>query len=119
MKKLKALDAACAVLALHYVSGVEENTALRVCTMSGFHPGEGMSDEEWKEAAGLLGLAVRAVPLEPCRLKTFMTAHPTGLFLVSTFNHLFVLDNGLLIDPRAKTPGLGRVVRHAWRVSKL
>lgn len=118
MKKLKHLEGACAVLALHYISGKSEETALRVCKMHDFHPGEGMDDEDWREAAEVLGIRVRAMPLESMRLKRFVTLHSEGLFLIGTHNHLFVVDSGVIVDPRTKTPGFGRIVKQAWRVYK-
>lgn len=122
MKKLKKIDGSCAVIALHHVSGVDEDTVLRVCTLHGFEPKNGMDDEDWREAADDLGISVRSMSINPQRLRKFLHGHTEGLFLLGTFDHLFVLDNGLIIDPREKMrgryPGLGRIVKQAWRVLK-
>lgn len=122
MKKLKKIDGSCAVIALHHCSGTDEETVLRICKLHGFTPADGMEDEEWQEAAKDLGLSIRAVPYKDCRLKQFIKKYPAGLFLMGTFDHLFVLDNGLVVDPREKMkgryPGLGRIVKKAWVVLK-
>jgi hypothetical protein len=117
MRKLKKIDAACAVLALLYVSEKSEETVLRMCKLHGFKEGAGMSDAEWGAAAKLLGVSARAIPLEACPLRKFIKDHKTGLFLVGTCDHLFVVDDGVIVDPRHPTPpGLRRTIRQAWRV---
>lgn len=120
MKKLRKIDGSCAVLALHHVSQIDEETVLRVCALHGFNPTDGMEDEDWIEAAKDLGLKLRSAGKFDCRLKKFVSEHKTGLYLVGTFDHLFVLDNGLIVDPKEKDagryPGLGRIVKEAWRV---
>ena len=122
MKKLLTIDGCCAVLALHHVSGVDEETVLRVCTLRNFHPKKGMEDRDWKAAADDLGIKVRGLAMEPCRLKRFIETHPDGLFLLGTHDHLFCLDNGIIIDPREKMagryPGGRRIIKQAWRVTK-
>ena len=117
MKKLKRIDGACAVVALLYVSGLSEDTVLRICRLHGFEDGRGMEDAEWKEAAQELGIKTRSVPVSPQRLRKFVHDHKEGLFLIGTHDHIFVLDAGLIVDPRNETPpGLGRIVQQAWRV---
>ncbi len=119
MKKLRKIPNSCAVLALHYVSGKDEETTLRVCKLHEFYPDYGMDDENWREAAKDLGVETRALPISPQRLRKFLRDNPTGLFLIGTHDHLFVIDNGTIIDPRCtKPPGLGRVVKQVWRVCK-
>ena len=123
MKKLIKIDNSCAVLALHHVSGLPEETVLRVCKLHDFTPHEGMHDEDWLEAAEDLGITVRAVFNGSERLGKFVNSHKEGLYLLGTFNHLFALDNGLIVDPKAKEwnryPGLGRLVKQAWKVTKV
>jgi hypothetical protein len=120
MKKLKRIDGSCAVVALHYVSGIEEDAVLRSCIFHGFRAGQGMEDEEWQAAAGDLGIKFRAVAAKSQRLKSFVKKHPKGLYLLGTKDHIFVLDNGIIIDPREKQagryPGLGRIIKQAWKV---
>jgi hypothetical protein len=81
-----------------------------------------MDDADWLEAADDLGIKTRAVSISPLRLRRFIHDNTTGLFLIGTFDHLFVLDNGLIVDPREKMrgryPGLGRIVKQVWRVLK-
>lgn len=121
MKKLIKLDNSCAVLALHHVSGVDEETVLRVCKIHDFDPHYGMEDTDWINAAKDLGITVRSVFNGSERLSSFVNKHQSGLYLIGTFNHLFALDNGIIIDPRAKGwggyPGLGRLVKQAWKIS--
>lgn len=61
MKKIKKIDGSCAVCALHYVSGIDEETVLRICAMHGFEAGEGMTDDEYLEAAADLKLTLKKV----------------------------------------------------------
>lgn len=108
------------MLALHYVSGIDEESVLRVCAFHGFVPRLGMFDEEWQEAARELGVRTKSKGELDIRLNKFIKENPEGLFLVTTRDHLFVIDNGLLVDPLAKDgnyyPGMRRVVRGAWRI---
>ena len=123
MKKLIKIDNSCAVIALHHVSGLDEETVLRICKLYDFSPHEGMDDEDWISAAKDLGITVRSVFNGSERLSKFVNNHKDGLYLLGTFNHLFVLDNGLIVDPRAKGwggyPGLSRLVKQAWKVTKV
>jgi len=75
MKILKKIPACCAVVALHYVSGIEEETVLRTCLLHGFIEGSGMEDYEWQAAADDLGIKIRHVSIEPQRLKVFLKNH--------------------------------------------
>lgn len=119
MKKLKEIDSACVLVALWYCTGIDEETILRICTAYGFKPKMGMDDREWKSAAGHLGIKVRGIALEPCTLHKFIKNHPAGLFLMGTWDHLFVVDNGIIVDPRCSNPpGLKRVIKQAWRVER-
>lgn len=119
IKKLKKINDSCAVVALHYISGLDEEAVLRICRLHGFEVGHGMSDEDWQRAAVHLGIKFRGVALEKCHLNKFMKNHKSGLYLLGTCDHIFVLDNGIIIDPRnKKPPGLKRIIKQAWRVSK-
>ena len=119
MKKLVKIDASCAVCAIKYVSGIDEDTVLRVCAVEGFEAGEGMEDDAWMAAARQLGVRFRRVSLEPAVLSRFIKDHPKGLYFVGTVDHLFVIDNGIIFDPRcANPPGLKRTITSAWRVLK-
>ncbi len=120
MKLLKRIEAACAPVALCYVSGIDEETVIRVCAMHGFEAGEGMTDDEYLEAATDLGLeCIRVRNAKDMRLGAFVRKHATGLYLVATHDHLFAVDNGIVADCRnPDRPGLGRIVKAAWRVEK-
>lgn len=117
MKKLKQMDAACAVLALCYVSKKDEEAVLRVATLHGFLPGKGMEDPEWMGAAKTLGIHFKAVNPTPMELRKFIKIFPKDLYFVETPGHLLVVDNSLIIDPRWGSPGLRRKVLNAWKVT--
>jgi len=120
IKRIKKIKNACAPVALCHASGRDEDTVMRVCISAGFSKKEGMADEEWQQAADDLGIVMRAVPLIPQRLQKFIRRYKEGLFLVYTHDHLFCVDGGIIYDPREKLrgkwPGLGRIVKGAWRV---
>jgi hypothetical protein len=119
MKKLKSIPGACAPTALHYASGIDEETVLRVCSFYGFEANQGMDDSEWKNAARDLSLDYRQISIQPCTLKQFIKNHPAGLYLLGTVDHIFCLDNGVIVDPRnPHMPGLNRKIKQAWRVIK-
>ena len=122
MKKLMKIDNSCAVIALHHVSGMDEDTVLRICKFHDFTPKGGMIDEDWIAAGKDLGITVRLVFSGSVRLKQFLTTHKDGLYLIRTHDHLFALDNGIIVDPATKEsktyPALGRLVKWAYKVSK-
>ena len=119
MKRLKKIDGSCAVVALLYCSGMDEETVIRVCQFHGFEAGKGMTDDEWHAAARDLKIKFRLVAMKPCTLGQFIKNHPKGLYLIGTHDHLFVVDNGIIVDPRnTNPPGLKRSVKQSWRVTK-
>lgn len=119
MEKLKKIDGSCAIVALLYVSGKDEDTVIRICTLHGFKEGKGMADKAWQQAATDLGIAFNGVAIQSCSLKKFIANHPKGLFLLGTHDHLFVLDAGLIVDPRnTKLPGLNRKIKQCWKITK-
>lgn len=120
IKKLMKVKAACAVCALQYVSQVDEEAVLRICALHGFKTGQGMHDKDWRAAAATLEIKSRGVSMTQRSLGQFLKDYPTGLFFVATHDHLFVVDHGRIIDPRnKKPPGLKRMLRQAWRVTKI
>lgn len=121
MRYIKKIDGSCAVCALQYVSGIDEETVLRVCVSCGFEKSKGMEDSEWMEAAKCLGVSVRAMNIEqPCALYQFIKNNPRGLYLVGTYDHIFVLDNSIIVDPRnMNPPGLKRRIKQAWKVGRV
>lgn len=119
MKKLKKIPDSCAVAALWYCAGIEEDTAIRICRANGFKEGQGMEDSDWRRAADLMGIKCRGIAIQPQTLKQFLKNNPEGLYLLGTCDHLFVVDNGIIIDPRnKKPPGLKRMILQSWRVEK-
>lgn len=107
-------------MALQYISGLDEEAVLRICKHSGFHPSLGMHDEDWKSAADLLGIEVHGMPHSPCRQEAFLKKKREGLYLLGTCDHIFVYDNGIIIDPRGpKTSGMGRIIKQVWKVIKI
>lgn len=118
MKKLLKIKGACAVTALWYVAKLkDEDAILRLCTAHGFVPSEGMCDKDWQKVAEVLGIKMRATFNEPLKLRKFTKQYSIGLYFVGTFDHLFVVDNGVIFDPRCKKPpGLDRIIKQAWKV---
>lgn len=119
MRKLRKIDGCCAVVALYFIAKLSEDIVIDICKDHGFEAGEGMDDIQWKAAARDLGIRMRAVDMESMRLRTFVNKYPVGLYLVATRNHLFVVEGGIVVDPRhPDPPGLDRVIQMAWRVLK-
>lgn len=119
MKKLLTLEGSCVLVALHYVTGVPEDTVKRYCEAYNFTPKEGIDDKDWIKVAKALGIKMRSQPPLPLLLSQFIKKHKAGLYIVSTFDHLFVVDNGIIFDPRnLKPPGLSRNIVGAWKVNK-
>ena len=119
LKKLKKIAGACVVLAFCYASKQNEETVLRLCTLHGFEPGRGMTDIEYLACAKVLGLKLKKKLSEPIELRKFLKLHPKGLYIVVTCNHMLVVDNGLIIDPRegGDTGKQRRKIISAWKVT--
>jgi hypothetical protein len=76
-----------------------------------------MLDEDIESAARDLGLHLVRVSTIPIKVKSFIHRYKNGLYLVGTFDHVFVVDNGVMVDPRnKKPPGLYRMIKYLWRV---
>lgn len=123
MKKLKRMKNACAILALCYCAQVPEDTAIRICRACGFNEEQGMSDEDIIAAAKQLNLPIRSVLDVPLgvpgtRVCKFIKENKEGLFLARTHDHLFVIDNGLIVDPRIEGASSRRLLRGVWRIQK-
>lgn len=119
LKKLKKVAGACVVLAFCYASKQNEETVLRICTLHGFEPGRGMTDIEYLACAKALGLKLRKVSMQGMELKKFLKEHKKGLYIVVTYDHMLVVDNGLIIDPRegGETGRTRRKLINAWKVT--
>ena len=119
MKKLLSIDGSCALVALRYISGIDEDTMERLCIANNFKPGIGMFDEDWKKVAKALGIKIRSALIEVGTLRKFVKEHPEGLYLVCTHDHIFVVDNGVVFDPKYPNAlKLKRVIKEAWLVKK-
>ncbi len=120
LKKLRKIKNSCAVIALQYVSSIDEDAVLRICKACGFLISAGMHDTEWKSAADLLGIEVHGMPHKTCRQSTWLNKKKKGLYLLGTCDHIFVVDEGIVIDPRGpKTSGMGRIIKQVWKVTKI
>ena len=110
MKKLLEIPGACAVIALRYASRTTDEKALHICV------GQGLFDSQWQKAAEELGLKLTKVRSRKIMLRDFIKKHSTGLYLISTHNHLFVVENGEVYDPGWGAAGLRRNITGAWEV---
>lgn len=120
-RKLKYVSGYCAPHALKYASGRTEASVLNICADNYFTPEHGMEEHEWQKAARELGIRLRRRNLKQaglyrCKLKDFIKACPEGMFIIYTDAHLFVVDDGEVIDPLNDDPFLHRIVTGAWRV---
>lgn len=71
--------------------------------------------EEILEAAKSLGLKLERVKTKKIILRHFRNNHNNGLYLVTTYDHIFCLDNGIIYDP-CTFGGLRRLITGAWKV---
>ena len=116
---LDDIDNDCAPTAIWYVSGKTEEEVLRVCIENGFTDELGMTDPQWKRAARSLTIEFNRVAMKPVKLSDFIADHPTGLYLVRTYNHILVVDDGEVIDLRnVNAPGLNRKVIASYKVKQ-
>lgn len=119
MNKLKKLRNACAPLALCYISGIDNETVLRVCVAEGFDVDEGMYEEDIIDSSESLGVSLEKIKyLRKLTLQKFIEKYPTGLFLILTLDHALCIDNGLIYAPREIHAGDKRIVYSAYRVDK-
>ena len=110
MKKLTNTPGACAIIAIRYAARTSDAAALRACI------NQGQFDEQWQKAAEELGLKLTKVRSRKILLKNFLKKFPEGMFIVGTHDHLFVVDNGKVVDPAYDVPGLSRTLTGAWLV---
>lgn len=110
MKPLSKIEGACALRALRYAAGADEHRVIEACLM------QGQFDEQWKAAANELGLRLEKILYRKTSLKKFVKMNPRDMYLICTHNHIFVLDNGRIIDPDWDNSGLYRMIVQAWRV---
>lgn len=122
MKRLRRIKNACAVIALQYVSGIPEDFVLELCKDCGFDSDAGMEDEEWKEAGRFLGIFTKKIIIKPkTTLRAFIKKYPNGLFFVANTQHIFVMDDGVVRDPKGGFGGKcgkSRIIKQAWYIYK-
>ena len=113
MKKLRNMKDTCAPCALQYVSKRSDGAVIEACLSYG------MTDKQWLGAAEKLGIKLKQVHIKPKKTRKFLQAYSKGTFLVRTVDHLFVIDNGKIIDPGyTRHDGMYRTLIQAWRVLK-
>lgn len=115
---MKRIHGYCAVIALTCVSGLPESQVLDTCKWHGFKDnGNGMSDKSWMSASKDLGIRKRRIRLEAKTVGEFIKNHPRGLYLVTTYNHIFaVLNGGIVSHPLQGQLGRRCKIEGAWRV---
>ena len=110
MKRLVDIENACVPIALRFAAKVPEGKVIEKCLSVG------MSDFQWLHAAKTLGLKLDELKMKPMMVKEFSIKYPLGTFIVSTWAHLFVIEDGVVHDPAGKKPGTSRTVLYAYRV---
>ncbi len=122
MKKLlskKYTTNACALTAICYVTKKDEETLFRLCAAHNMKFTDGLTDRQWQKLVRILGFKIKACLPEPISLGQFIKTHQKGCYLVGESDHLFVVDHGILFDPRtkdSKLPGLRRTLVQAWKL---
>lgn len=112
MKKLHKIVDACAPTAIRNASDLTDEKVAEIFLSQGF------LDEDWKIAAKQAGLRLRLAHDGKIILKRFIKRFGKGTYIVSTWNHLFVVRDGEVIDPTWENSGLYRTVTHAWKIFK-
>ncbi len=103
----KGLSGACVLKALHEVSGIDEATITDSCFKHGFENEKGMNPLEYRGAMRELGIRFRSMDTlrgDPRgygynpTVARFIRENSTGVFLVSTRHHMFVVRDGHVVD---------------------
>jgi hypothetical protein len=121
MKRIRKIDGSCAPLALKYLSGMTDREVCDICQFYGFQQDTGMEEHEFIEAAKDMGIRLRRINLKKkelyrVKLRKFIRENNSGTFLIYTHAHLFVIDDGKIIDPLNEGYyGLDRLVTGAWK----
>lgn len=122
MKKLlskKYTINTCALTAICYASKKDEETIIRMCIAHNFKFQNGLTDRQWMKIARITGLSFKSQLKEKTTLGKFISKHKKGCYFVSQADHLFVVDDSIIYDPRTKyknLPGLKRVIVQAWKI---
>ena len=117
---MKRIHGYCAILSLIHASGLPESHVLDICKFYGFRDnGNGMEDEDIEEAIEDLGIRRRRVSNPPNTVGAFLKKYPLGLFIVTTYNHIFVvLNGGVVMHPLQDKMDRRCKLENAWRVLK-
>ncbi len=126
MKELNILKTpnSCAPTALQYLSGKDDVTVAEACIQQGMH------DDTIIGAAKTLGVTlIKMDGMPEMEVRQFQSEYPVGKFLVTTFDHIFVIENKVQIDPYLQeenckrslkglkpVPGTRRMLIEAWKV---
>ncbi len=126
MKELNILTTpnSCAPTALKYLSGKDDVTVAEACIRQGMH------EDEIIEAAKTLGVTlIKMDGMPQMEVRKFQSEYPVGRFLVTTCDHIFVIENKVQVDPYLQeenckrslkglkpVPGTRRMLIEAWKV---
>lgn len=114
----------CTLVAARELTGLPDETILRVWREHGYQDHGGMWDRDWVPALRDLGL--RLVQKSTWRLNNrraphptlaqFVSDHPEGVWIAGTSSHVMVVRDGRIVDPNYRRPGTRRLIRRAWLV---
>jgi hypothetical protein len=121
---LMSIPNTCAPVALKYLSGKDDVEVTEACLR------QGIFEDEIIEAAKLLGITlIKMDGMKTMEVRKFMKEYPKGKFLVTTHDHIFVIQDRVQIDPYLETenakralkslkpiPGTRRMLLEAWKV---
>jgi len=121
---LHSIPNTCAPVALKYLSGKDDVEVTEACLR------QGIFEDEIIEAAKLLGVTlIKMDGMKPMEVRKFQKEYPIGKFLVTTHDHIFVIENKTQVDPYLVTenvkrvnagkkpiPGTRRMLLEAWKV---
>lgn len=89
-----------------------------MCEAHNYKVKEGMTDRQWMKIARIMGLKIRSCLKEEMSLGDFILKYSKGCYFVGQKDHLFVVDDGIIYDPRTiELPGLRRLLVQAWKVA--
>ena len=109
-------------MALKYLSKLEDSIVHEICLSNWFQQDHGMEENEWRKAAKEMGLRLRRLNLKKrdlyrAKLSHISKIYSSGKYIIYTPEHLFVLDNGKIIDPlNGNGYGPDRIVTGVWKL---
>lgn len=73
--------------------------------------------EDIHRAAREIGIKKRRIQMDDCTLREFLRKYPMGLYMVCSYDHIFAVVNGGVINhPMQKPVGHRTKIVQAWRV---